>query len=192
MTLPKWFKLFLFIIIVGAGFFFRSFLVHKLNTGLRDSMIAEWAALKGVLQIKNGSPVWNYDREDTDEARLAAKLRRVFLLADPQGSVIQISETYAELGEDAPEKVRTALLAHEPSWRIRKDTKGTAYLIRAGAIYSQDASRTPYFVAIGHPLVDNQRIVDKFTQLYIALVTIIFFGSWLWGRRYLQQPFSVA
>jgi len=88
--------------------------------------------------------------------------------------------------------VRTALLAHEPSWRIRKDTKGTAYLIRAGAIYSQDASRTPYFVAIGHPLVDNQRIVDKFTQLYIALVTIIFFGSWLWGRRYLQQPFSVA
>src|SRR5262249_55495184 len=112
---------------VVAGFFLRSILLQALDKGLRDTVTNEWAALKGVLQIKNGMAEWNYDRDDPDEARVADRLKRVFLLADAHGSVLQMSDTYAELDQNDPAR---AHLASESSWRVREDTKGAAYLIR--------------------------------------------------------------
>jgi hypothetical protein len=177
---------FLLLLLVGAGIVFRSFLAGTLNNTLRDNMNTEWVAMKGVLQIRNGAPKWFYDSDDPDQAYAIARLKRVFLLSDSQGSMMEVSDVYAALNEDTPQEIEAAILSPSPSWKVRKDAQGISYLIRSGVVYSSDNPRSPYFVAIGRPLVDNHKILDKFTQLYIGLIAIMIFCVWLLDRRDLQ------
>ncbi len=103
----------------------------------------DWAAMKGMLRINHGMPEWYFDRDDPEQSRTAARLQRVYLLTDGKGSVLQESDVYAALDDDNP---------GQATWSIRRDTRGAAYLIRSGVVYSNDRSHDPYFVAIGRPL----------------------------------------
>ena len=139
-------------------------------------MSLEWATLKGVLQIQNGVPEWLYDRDDPEQTYAIARLQRVYLLTDGLGSVMQISDVYATLDDDTPKEIEASIHSPQPSWKVRKDAQGASYLIRSGVVYSNDKPRTSYFVAIGHPLINNHTIVERFTQLYIGLIAIMIFG----------------
>jgi heavy metal sensor kinase len=152
--------------------------------------------MKGFLQIKNGMPEWLYDRDDPDENRIVSQLQSVYLLTDEQGSVLQSSDLYVELGEDTPDEVRAAILSPQPTWKIRKNAQGISYLIRSGLVYSNDKQRVPYFVAIGRPLTENEKVIRKLTQIYIGLTPVIIIGGsllgWLIAGRALTPVIQVA
>ena len=190
------YALFFTLLLAVVGMIFRTFLDSSLNDNIRDNINQEWAAMKGFLQIKNGMPEWDYDRDDPDENLIVSQLMSVYLLTDEHGSVLQSSDLYEELGEDTPDEVRAALNSREPTWKIRKSAQGVSYLIRSGLVYSNDKQRVPYFVAIGRPLTDNQKVIRKLTQIYVIAAPVIIFGGcllgWLIAGRALTPVTQVA
>ena len=191
------YALFFTLLLAVVGMIFRTFLDSSLNENIRDNINQEWAAMKGFLQIKNGMPDWDYDRDDPDENRIVSQLQSVYLLTDEQGSVLQSSDLYSmELGEDTPDEVRAALRSPQPTWKVRKNAQGISYLIRSGVVYSNDKQRAPYFVAIGRSLTDNQKVIRKLTQIYVGLAPAIIFGGcllgWLIAGRALTPVTQVA
>jgi len=112
---------------------------------LRGKLNQDWVAMTGMLRIKKGMPEWYFDREDPDQLRVASRLQRVYQLTDAKGSVLQSSDVYPALDDGSP-------VGAKPTWKIRRDERGYAYLIRSGVVYSNDRARDPYFVAIGRPL----------------------------------------
>ena len=175
------YAVFFTLLLAVVGFIFSSFLDASLTGNIRDNINQEWAAMKGYLQIKNGMPEWFYDRDDPDENYIVAQLQQVYLLTDAQGSVLQSSDLYASLGEDTPDEVRAVLKSREPTWKVRKNPQGVAYLVRSGVVYSNDKPHDPYFVAIGRSLAENQRVMRQFTQIYVGLMPILIFGGCLLG-----------
>ncbi len=175
------YALFSALLLAGSGMIFRTFLEGILNQNIRQNLDQEWAAMKGFLRIKEDSPKWFYDHDDPDEAYIVSRLQRVYLLATAQGSVLESSDTYASLGEDTPDEVRTVLQSSKPTWKVRKSAQGGDYLVRSDVVHSNDEHHNPYFVAIGRSLVENRRIVHQFTQIYIGLTAIMLFGGCLLG-----------
>jgi len=175
------YAVFFTLLLAVVGIIFSTFLDASLTQNVRDNIDQEWAAMKGFLQIKNGMPEWSYDRDDPDENFIVARLRQMYLLTDAQGSVLQSSDLYASLGEDTPDEVRAVLRSREPTWKVRKNTEGVAYLIRSGVVYSNDKPHDPFFVAIGRSLADKQRVMREFTQIYVGLMPIMIFGGCLLG-----------
>jgi heavy metal sensor kinase len=172
--------LFFTLLLAGVGILFREFLDNSLNNNIRDVLDQDWAALRGYLRIEKGTPKWFYDPNDTDENFIVSRLKRVYLITDAKGTVLDGSDAYAELGEDTPNEVAAALNAHEPTWRVKKSKEGLEYLIRSGLVASNDR-HDPYFVAIGRSLADNRRFVMGFTQIYVGLMPIMVFGGCLLG-----------
>jgi heavy metal sensor kinase len=121
---------------------------------------------------------------------------RVYLLADAQGTVMQLSEIYSSLGEDSPDEIRAALRTSQPTWKIKKSDQGIEYLIRSGVVYSNDKPHTPYYVAIGRSLAENQKVIRDFTNSYLRWVPIMIFGvsllGWLIAGRALTPVTQVA
>ena len=177
MTLS--YALFFMLLCGGIGMAFRAFLDASQSANLRENINQEWAVLKGFLRIHNGMPEWFYDREDPDENFIVARLQRVYLLTDRRGSVLQVSDLYSTLAGDTPDEVRAVIRRGEPTWKVRRDAGGAAYLIRSGVLYSNDRSRDPYFVSIGRPLAGDQRIIRQLTLAYALLIPIVLVGSWL-------------
>jgi len=62
------YALFFTLLLAAVGMIFRGFLTASLDQNIRDGLDQEWAAMKGFLQIKNGQPDWDYDRDDEDDA----------------------------------------------------------------------------------------------------------------------------
>jgi heavy metal sensor kinase len=190
------YALFFTLLLAGVGMAFRGFLTNSLEKSIRDNLDQEWAAMKGFLQIKNGTPEWTYDREDPDETYIVTRLQRVYLLTDAEGEVVQSSVLYDEIGEDTAQEVKAALRSHEPTWKIRKNKEGIEYLIRAGVVYSNDKKHDPYFVAIGRSLADNQKVIRDFTSSYLRWVPIMIFTvsllGWLVAGRALTPVTQVA
>ena len=61
------------------------------------------------------------------------RLRRVYMLADTQGHVLQCSEIYDSLGLDSPHEIQSILQSGHNAIRIKSDGKGGQYLIRSGS-----------------------------------------------------------
>jgi hypothetical protein len=180
----------------GLGVIFREFLSNSLDNNIRDVLNQDWAALRGYLRIEKGEPKWFYDRDDTDENYIVSRLKRVYLITDARGTVLEGSEAYAELGEDTPDEVRATLRSHDPTWRIKRSKEGVPYLIRSGMVLSNDKHRDLYFVAIGRSLADNQSFLVRFTRIYVGLMPIMIFGGcllgWLIAGRALTPVSEVA
>src|SRR4030095_3334103 len=88
------------------GAFFRQTLRSIHDTQVHHLLDEEWGAVKGYLRIDKGrSPDWYYDRADPEEALIVDRLRLVFLLTDGTGTVIEVSQKYADLGIDTPEEI---------------------------------------------------------------------------------------
>jgi heavy metal sensor kinase len=190
------YALFFTLLLAVVGTVFRTFLEASLNENIRDNINQEWAAMKGFLEIKNGMHEWKYDRDDPDENAIVSQLMTVYLLSDAQGQVMQSSDIYAAMGEDTPDEVRSAIRSPQPTWRVRKNAQGISYLIRSGVVYSNDKQHDPFFVAIGRPLTDNQKVIQKLTQFYVGLMPIMIFGGcllgWLIAGRALTPVTQVA
>jgi hypothetical protein len=141
------YALFSALLLAGSGMIFRTLLEGILNQNIRQNLDQEWAAMKGFLRIKEDSPKWFYDRADPNETYAVSRLQRVYLLTTAQGSVLQSSDTYASLGEDTPDEVRTVLLISESTWKSQELDGGLPAPFGRNILRRQ--ASYPYFVAIG-------------------------------------------
>ncbi len=153
------------------GVAFRQVLVSIQETQIREVLEEEWGALKGYLQVSEGIPVWKHNPDNPEEEFTVERLRRVFLLTDAQGRVLEMSPNYRLLGPDSPAEVRMALLSRAPSWRVRQTSRGESYTTRSGAFLGQDGRQ--YFASIGRALAVHEAIVGKFTWVYLVILPVL-------------------
>jgi heavy metal sensor kinase len=181
------------LVLVSIGFVFRQTLDLLLHQQSERVLDESWSAVRGFLRVQNSELVWAYDPGDSGEAYAVERLRRVLLLADPQGNILEISNGYAALGEDPPEQIRRILGKPQPVTEIRHDQKGAVFIVRKGIIRDQGKE---YFLAIGLPAEDTLHVSDRLVRLYftsvpVMLLAIIILG-WYAAGRALQPLQHVA
>ena len=179
--------LFFAILLAAIGLLFRQYLKDEVESDVSTTLDADWGAIKGYLHIDNEEPVWLYDRTDPEEAYTVERLRRVYLLTDDDGNVLQNSDIYNSIGYDSPAEIERILSLPDKATEIhiRRDPSGTAYMIKAGTMIDKDKNK--YFLAIGRSLGPFYRTVDGFTRMFLIvtpgfLALAILLGWSLAGR----------
>ncbi|MBL0156617.1 MAG: heavy metal sensor histidine kinase [Bryobacterales bacterium] len=181
------------LVLVSIGFVFRQALDLVLDQQSERVLDESWSAVRGFLRIQNSELVWAYDPDDSGEAYAVERLRRVLLLADPQGNILEISNGYAALGEESPDQIRRIVGKTQPVTETRTDRNGAVYIVRKGIIRDQGKE---YFLAIGLPAEDTLHVSDRLVRLYftsvpVMLLAIIILG-WYAAGRALQPLQQVA
>jgi heavy metal sensor kinase len=167
------------ILLVLLGIVFRQTLSATFKAEMESVLDSDWGAVKGYLRTGPTGPDWFYDRDDPDESFAVERLRRIYLLADTQGHVLQRSEIYDSLGLDSPAEIQAILQSGHNAIRIKSDGKGGQYMIRSGLMIDEKGSR--YYLAIGRAIDQNNKVIQNFTLNYFALVPIVIVLSGLLG-----------
>jgi heavy metal sensor kinase len=175
------------ILLAAIGFFFRQHLKQEAEDDLKATVDADWGAIIGYLHIDKFRPEWVYDRGDPDENYSVERLRRVYLLTDANGNVLENSTIYDSIGTQiAPNEIKRVLQLPQldGEYSIQKDKDGIPYMIRFG--WTPDEVKNKYFLAIGRSLAVPYRTVADFTSTYLRiapamLVLASVFGWWLAG-----------
>src|SRR5258708_3929224 len=159
---------FFFAILLGAiGYVFRQRLMHEVEKDVQTTVKSDWDAAKLYLRISNEEPVWIYDFTEPGEAFIVERLRRIYLLTDSSGNVLQSSEIYNSIGPDRSEEITRILSLPDGEIHIRwdRDKARTPYMIKAGSML--DEHKEQYFLAIGRSLAPAYRTVAEFEQTYL-------------------------
>ncbi|HZT31886.1 MAG TPA: ATP-binding protein [Bryobacteraceae bacterium] len=206
------YALFFTVLLVVMATAFRGWLESTLTSQSRDLLDQEWAAMKGYLRIENRpgprggpetfTPIWFFDPNDPDEAFIVEQLRRVYLLADKDGKVMQWSEVYRSIGFNSPEEIQAVIKAGKPQWWLRRNAAGAPFMIRAGVVYDErhstapDKSAEPFFVAIGRSVAPAEHILHQYTWVYTAIIPLTILTGcllgWFLAGRGLEPVTEVA
>ena len=169
-------------------------LVSIQQAQLREGLEGDWAALRGYMEISQAGVAWRWDLDDPQDEFTVERLRRVFLLTDRDGKVIDISPAYRVIGPDPPAEIKAVLKLRELVWRTRYDSQGGAYMVRSG-MFSEDGQHQ-YYVALGRSLSLNEALVQRFTLRYFAALPVILFVGgllgWLLTKRAMQPLHDVV
>ena len=189
------YALFICVMLIGVGAIYRQTLVTSLDAQTRDGLEQEWAAAKGYLRIENDRPIWFYDHNDPDESFIVERLRRVYMLADAQGNVMEYSVIYKSIGFESPAEIAGVIRSSKPVWTVRKDPHGIPFLIHSGAVYDEKHEKE-YFFAIGRSLADQGHILEQFTWTYISVIPLVILTGcllgWYLAARALTPVLEVA
>ena len=182
------------LLLVLLGIVFRQTLSTTFESEMDSVLDEEWGAVKGYLRTGPAGPDWFYDRHDPDESFTVERLRRIYLLADTQGHVLQRSEIYDSLGLDSPAEIQATLKSGHSATRIRTDPKGVRYMIRSGPMIDERGNK--YYLAIGRAIDQNDKVLYDFTRNYFSVVPVVIVLSgllgWFLAGRALDPVNSVA
>lgn len=185
--------IFLAILLAGVGFMLKQILEQVMHAQAERALEEEWGAMKGYLVIENRRAIWFFDRDDPEEADIVARLRDVYLLADHDGHVLEVSEKFRAMGVETPETIRKAIAAGRPVTALRESLQGVPYLVRAGVLID---NHDRFYVALGRSLADEQRVIREFRNLYFVLMPVMIFSSiflgWWVSARAIQPLRDVA
>ena len=193
------------LLLVGTAALFRERLAYTLNSEAHDLLEQEWAAMKGYLKVERKhqadepcppyKPVWEYDKNDPDEDFAVERLRRVYLLADAKGCVMEFSTIYQAIGIEQPKEIEAAIHRGEPVWKQRSRPNGLPYLIRGGVIYDEK-HHMPFYVAVGRAMDENEQILTRYTWMYAGLIPFSLLCGcllgWFLTGRVLRPVMEVA
>jgi heavy metal sensor kinase len=207
------------IVLIGVAALFRQRLETVQNNEAQDTLEQEWAAMKGYLRIalnrEEGKYFvsWYYDKDDPDETTIVLDIKKVYVITDPDGNVVlnavskepEVSTAYEEIGVDRKNikaAVQAAMTASKPKafFRERRDSSGERFLMRSGIVYAQGeydkGHGPPFYVSLGAPLGQNQRVLRDFTLLYLGIIpAALILGSalgWFMAGRALTPVLEVA
>jgi heavy metal sensor kinase len=173
------YTLFFAVLLVLIGVFFRQSLDSEIRKDDQNLLEEQWGAAKGYLRFENQRPFWFGDPTDPEEAYIVERLRHVYVLTDSSGNLLQNSVTYDSIvNAYTAEEIQRILKSNTPDLRLRYDTDGNAYLLKAAAI-PDDKGRL-YFFAIGRSL-DNLKTVRAFTQYYFSWLPVLVVAASLLG-----------
>ena len=171
------------LLLVGTAALFRERLAYTLNSEAHDLLEQEWVAMKGYLRIEKAPlrghkppgcvgdwcATWEYDKVDPDEDFAVERLRRVYLLTDAKGVVMEVSTIYQSIGIEQPKEIEAAIASAQPVWKRRASPHGIPYLIRAGVVFD-DKHHSPFYVAVGRPMDEGEKILKRYTWMYAGLI----------------------
>ncbi len=216
------YAVFFTVLLAAVAAYFRASLARSLDLQVHEILDKQWAATKGYLRIEaKDAASWYYADDDPDEATIVADIKKIYMVADEDGNLVknatteeqEYSTTYDEIGIDPPALVRgrvreavQAMATQKPGvpgkswWDYRRNSHGQRFLIRAGIVLDEGhlvpGRRLPYYVAIGAPLSDNDKILRNFTWRYIAVIPgALILGSilgWIMTGRVLTPVMEVA
>ncbi|MBI5280993.1 MAG: heavy metal sensor histidine kinase [Candidatus Solibacter usitatus] len=169
MRLTASFVLLFALVLVSVGLAFREALGVVLSQQSERVLDQEWAAVRGYLRMQRGELVWIYDPENSDDTFAVERLRRVLLLTDTQGKVMEISSGYSALGEEKAELIQKALRAPQPVTVERRDAQGRPYLVRMGVLRDQG---NDFFLAIGLPAEDMMLARSRLSRVYFLMLPV--------------------
>jgi heavy metal sensor kinase len=182
------------LVTLGLGLLFGETLSFILHNNASVILNEEWAAVKGYLRIISHRPEWFYDREDEEETFIVQRLRKVLLLTDKQGLVLEVSPEYSELGVESPKEIQEMLRQGHPVERVRRSPTGEPYLVRSGLLV--DDGRKEFMLSIGRPLADDERVVGQFMRRYYSIVPLLILAisiiGWIMAGRALRPVNDVA
>jgi heavy metal sensor kinase len=193
--------LFFSVLLVFLGVFFRQTISSVYDEQLHNILTEEWAAMRGYLRIEKPKrrsmpPVvhWFYDRDDPEEALIVDRLRQLYLLADANGTPIEVGPRYRLLPIETSEEIRRAVAERRTYWETKRDSSGSMYLIRSGVLIAEDDK--PYYVAIGRSYAEGQRILEEFTLYYSWMLPLMIVSTavlgWFMAGRALRPVNEVA
>ena len=178
--------LFFAVLLTAVGVVFQKKLADIFDTQTQDLLKDDWDAVKGYLRLgtKTG-PDWFFDAYDPDEAFIVSRLRRVYMLADSEGHVLQWSNLYQNIGFDDPDYIKAVLQSGKKAFRVRYDQQHIPYMILSGPII--DERHHLYYISIGRPIDANRKALKEFTWtsliiLPLAVAVSALFGWFLAGR----------
>ncbi len=138
-------------------------------------MEQRWGTLKGYLRIEGDNDLhWLFDEQDSDEDNIRAQVKRIYMIADANGKVLEGSNLYQAIGFDSPARIKRVLASSLPDERW-ETVAGVPYLIRASYILNESRTQK-YYVAIGISLANNHNTVTKFTWLCLAVIPLVIVG----------------
>jgi heavy metal sensor kinase len=202
-TLTAVYTLVFTLLLVGVTLYFRQTLANSLDLQARDDLEQNWAVVKAYLRIVSDSgqnnyhPKWFADDNDPDERGAVAGVRKVILIADSAGHVLEGSSNYEELGMDKPAGgIPSVLQSNGVFWSNTTDSDGVPYLIRASFVYGEKGPNPKFYVAIGTSLAGSREILNRFTLRGVALVPVVILTGcimgWIFAGRALTPVLEVA
>lgn len=194
MRLTLGFAAFFSILMLAAGFFFRDSLEAVLRQHAVEHLMESWNSVRMHLEVGEGGHVsWSYDHSDPEEAFGIEQMRKILLLADSDGRVLEITNGYRALGVEMPETIHKALSSHKPIVVERWDSRGGLYHVRMGKL-RQDGK--DYFLAMGTPVTAADEVLGRNVRVYFLLVPLMLFAvsaiGWFLAGRALKPLNDVA
>jgi heavy metal sensor kinase len=195
------YALFLAALTITASVILRQYLANSLDTQAGEILKGNFTDLKAYLRIEYDNQRgfhenWQIDAEDPDEAAIKTSLERVFLLADAEGKIIDVSPTYQELGTDSPAQIKAFIKSGDQPSIEKKDAKGVPYLFRRGVILAEDRNHTRFYASLGYSLENNRDLLRQFTLRVVFAVPLIILTNclmaWFLAGRGLAPVLEVA
>jgi heavy metal sensor kinase len=190
------------LLLVGVSLFFRHNLASSLDQQAREDLDQNWVIVKAYLRIvsdkgqANYHPIWFADASDPDESAAVAGVKKVYLIADAEGHVLEGSANYRSLGMDNPSEIRSVLQSPGAVWHERSDGEGAPYLIRASYVNAEDEGTRKFYVAIGTSLADSNKLLGRFTLQGAALLPLVILTGitigWIFAGRALTPVLEIA
>lgn len=207
------YALFFAVLLIAIAAIFRQRLDRVQHVEVQDTLEQQWAALKGYMRVEitEGSTYracWYYDDKDPDEATIVLDIKKIYVVTDAEGKIIQnclthdpeISTIYDDIGVDRATikaQVQQVVAAKKAMafYTERTDSSGAKYAIRSGIVYAEGHGPA-FYAATGVPLVQNVRVLREFTIAYVAIIpAALILGSvlgWIMAGRALTPVKDVA
>ncbi|MBI4890425.1 MAG: HAMP domain-containing protein [Acidobacteria bacterium] len=162
--------LLLALVLTSVGLIFRQALGVAFHMHSERVLAEQWSALHGYLRIQDGELVWLYKPGATQEEYDVGRLRRVLMLAEPDGDVLEISYGYKVLGRESKEQIAQVMKSKEPVDVRRADHEGRAHLVRMGVLRDEGKE---YFVALGLPIEETMQVPDRLMRVYFLMMPLM-------------------
>jgi heavy metal sensor kinase len=208
------YALFFAVLLFAAAAIFRQRLENVQARQVEETLDGDWKALKGYLRIEWDQELgkyagsWYYSDEDPDETTIVLDIKKVYVITDLDGNIIQnavtkeleVSTIFDDIGVDRKEiqaQVKEALAARKPKIFLteKRGSEGDRYEVRSGLVYAEKHG-PPFYVAIGTPLAQNAKILREFTLVYVAIIPsallLGLFLGWFMAGRALTPVLAVA
>ena len=158
------------LVLTSVGLIFQQALAATLHMQNERLLEEEWTTLRGYLRVQDGELAWVYRPDEPDEAYAVEKLRRVLMLAESSGEILEISNGYTALGAESKQQIQKAARAREPLMETRADGHGNAFLVRMGFLRDEGKE---YFVALGLPVQDTLRVPGRLMSVYFLMMPVM-------------------
>jgi len=157
-------------LLIAVGLIFYQTFFALLRRNAEDALGEEWPTIRKYLEISDGKAAWKWNRDDNEEAYFVRRVRRILLIADTDGKVIEISDGYEK--------------------RLTERT----VVLKSGPFPGQDGR--VYRLVLGRDLGPGEMALKDFTRGYFLLLPVLIAGlayiGWLLAARALAPVRQLA
>ena len=168
------------LLLIGIAALFRERLAIQLNAEAHDMLDQEWAAMKGYLHIERfrrmdtapayWQPDWEFDQNDPDEDFIVERLKRVYVLTDAKAADGRSPPSTSPGHRTAQGNRRPPSTAAQPVWKRSRSAARHAVSDPRRRGSTNDKHHNPFYVAIGRPMDESDKILKRYTWMYVGLI----------------------